>query len=145
MAVDESRRGARAVDTASRRSDETQTPPSSSDESVQSARPPTAAVLWAHGDPGWEAHEEEAWQNTVLAFTHLLCADAIDADLDLFHGHTATDWARFGPRAIRDSDYVLVAVSPTGDEPGTMRLSPASPLVRSERPTRCVALQGESS
>jgi hypothetical protein len=91
----------------------TQTSPSSSQESVQSARRPTAVVLWAHGDPEWQAHEEEDWQNTVLAFTHLLCAGAIDADLDLFHGHTATDWARFGPRAIQNSDYVLVAVSPT--------------------------------
>lgn len=80
---------------------------------VRSAIPPTAVVLWAHGDPEWGPDDEELWRNTVLAFTHLLRGWGIDVDLDLFHGHTATDWARFGPKAIRASDYVLVAVSPT--------------------------------
>jgi len=80
---------------------------------MSSARPPTAAVLWAHADPEWKDHEEWVWQRTVLSFTHLLRACAIDADLDLFHGHTATDWARFGANAIRHSDYVLVVASRT--------------------------------
>ena len=98
-----------AVERSSSSAD-TRTPLASS-EGVRSARPPTAVVLWAHGDPHWGNNEKEAWKNTVLGFTHLLRACAIDADLDLFHSNAATDWARFGPTAIRDSDYVLVAVS----------------------------------
>lgn len=87
--------------------------PASAGGGVRSAGAPTVVVLWAHGDPEWDADDEEVWQSTVLAFAHLLLDGAIDADLDLFHRHTGTDWARFGPRAIRDSDYALVAVSQT--------------------------------
>ena len=76
-------------------------------------RHPTAAVLWAHSDPDWTGDEESAWRDAVLGFTHVLLDSGIDADIDLFHGHVATDWARFGPAAIRNADYVLIAVSRT--------------------------------
>jgi hypothetical protein len=70
-------------------------------------------VIWAHSDPGWSPDQARRWEETVLGFTHLLRGSGIDADLDLFHGHLPTDWARFGPSAIRNSDFVLVAVSRT--------------------------------
>lgn len=53
------------------------------------------------------------WEGQVYAFATLLREMEIDADLDLFHSSEPTDWARFGQRAIRESDYVLVAVSQT--------------------------------
>jgi len=101
----------RAVPTPSPACADDPVSPASSEESVRSATAPTAVVLWAHGSADWRAAEEEAWKKTVLAFTELLRAGGIEADLDLFHGHSPTDWSRFGPKAIRTSDYVLVAVS----------------------------------
>ncbi len=73
---------------------------------------PTAVVIWAHDDPDWSADEKEAWEKTIVAFVQLLNVAGIDTDLDLYHGDEPTDWARFGPQAIRNSDYVVVAVSP---------------------------------
>jgi hypothetical protein len=78
-----------------------------------SSNSPSAVVVWAHGDSEWDSTQKKAWEETVVSFTHLLRGSGIDADLDLFHGHLATDWARFGPAAIRNSDFVLVAVSNT--------------------------------
>jgi hypothetical protein len=82
-------------------------------EASSEDEPITVAVLWAHGDPAWTKDEEKAWEKTVVGFTHLLYANGIEADLDLFHGHLPVDWSRFGPSVISDSDFVLVAVSPT--------------------------------
>jgi hypothetical protein len=81
-------------------------------ESPEGPNRPTAAVLWAHSDPDWQAEQRERWKESVLRLTRLLLDNGIDADVDLFHGHEPTDWARFGPRAIEASDWVLVAVSP---------------------------------
>jgi hypothetical protein len=81
-------------------------------ENTDGPNPPTAVVLWAHSDPDWEAEQREHWKQSVLLLTKLLRDNGIDADVDLFHGHEPTDWARFGPRAIEASDWVLVAVSP---------------------------------
>jgi hypothetical protein len=74
---------------------------------------PSAVVIWAHDDPEWSPSEKQTWQDTIVSFTHLLRGSKVDADLDLFHGHLATDWARFGPAAIRDSEFAIVAVSRT--------------------------------
>jgi hypothetical protein len=81
-------------------------------ESPDGPNRPTAAVLWAHSDPDWQAEQRERWKESVLRLTRLLLDNGIDADVDLFHGHEPTDWARFGPRAIEASDWVLVAISP---------------------------------
>lgn len=88
--------------------DEAETPAEGTDE----PNLPTAAVLWAHSDPDWQAEQREHWKESILRLTRLLRDNGIDADLDLFHGHEPTDWARFGPRAIEASDWVLVVVSP---------------------------------
>jgi hypothetical protein len=82
-------------------------------DGATSSRPPTAVVLWAHSDPAWDADQKTEWRDSVLSFTHLLREYGIDAELDLFQGHKPIDWARFGPRAIEESDFVLVAVSET--------------------------------
>ena len=72
---------------------------------------PTAVILWAHGDPAWTPDQAHQWSGTVLAFASLLRRLGIDADLDLFHSSDPTDWSRFGPKAVRESDFVLVAVT----------------------------------
>lgn len=85
-------------------------PPPEPEEPEDAA--PTAVVVWAHSDATWTDEETDAWRDTVLRFANLLRENGIDADLDLFYSNRAVDWARFGPRAIRNKDYVLVAVSP---------------------------------
>jgi hypothetical protein len=76
-------------------------------------RGPTVAVLWAHDNPLWSGEQRQAWQATVLELVTVLRKCGVDADVDLFHGSEPTDWARFGPAAIRTRDYVVVAVSAT--------------------------------
>jgi hypothetical protein len=69
-------------------------------------RPITAFISWAHGD--------EAWAEVIAAFVFKLREYAIDAEVDLFHVDSQdVNWSTFGPRAIEDSDFVLLAVSPT--------------------------------
>jgi hypothetical protein len=68
------------------------------------ARRPTAIVSWAHGN--------DAWQDTVLEFaTKLRVAGGVDVDLDLWHLTDHQDWTTFGPTAIRESDFVIVAIN----------------------------------
>lgn len=66
-------------------------------------QPRTAFVSWAHGD--------EAWMQTIAKFAMELRRLGIDADVDLFHLDTAVDWSTYGPQAIRERDYVIVAAS----------------------------------
>ena len=48
----------------------------------------------------------------MVEFTGALRANGIDADLDLFHADEADiDWTRFGPRAVFESQFVVVAIS----------------------------------
>jgi len=71
----------------------------------ETAKRPTAIISWAHAD--------EHWQDTVLEFaTKLRLVGGVDADLDLWHLTDHQNWTTFGPTAIRDSDFVLVAISP---------------------------------
>jgi SEFIR domain len=52
------------------------------------------------------------WRQTVLDFaTALRRIGGIDADLDLWHTADHTNWSTFGVSGIRDSDFVLIAVS----------------------------------
>jgi len=61
-------------------------------------------VIWSHG--------ADAWAETILVFTSILRGLGIDADVDLYHAHDADiDWTTYGPQAIEDSEYVLLAVS----------------------------------
>ena len=72
----------------------------SSDESKR----PTAVVSWAH--------DTDAWQETVLEFaTALRVVGGVDVDLDLWHLTDHENWTTFGPTAIRDSEFILIAIS----------------------------------
>jgi SEFIR domain len=63
-----------------------------------------AVVSWAHGD--------ESWATTILALASKLRELGIDVDVDLFHLHDPdVNWTTYGPKAIEDNDFVLVAVS----------------------------------
>lgn len=65
---------------------------------------PAAMICWAHGD--------ETWQGTVARFAFKLRELGVDADVDLFHLHDPNvDWTTYGPKAIEDREWVLVAVS----------------------------------
>jgi hypothetical protein len=73
---------------------------------------PTAVVSWAHSNTDWGRGQTAEWERTVKAFTNLLRAGGIDADLDLFHlSDTSIDWTRWGPNKVRTSDFVIVAIS----------------------------------
>lgn len=72
---------------------------------------PTAIVLWARTDPLWTDAERDDWRDAVLTLTHLLRANGVDADVDLFHEHEATDWSRFGPKRIKASRWIVIAAS----------------------------------
>lgn len=66
---------------------------------------PSAFISYAHGDTRWDA--------TVLDFaTALRRVGGIDADIDQWHLIEGQDWSTYGPAAIDDSDFTLLAVSP---------------------------------
>jgi hypothetical protein len=76
-----------------------------------SSDPPNPAtfISWAHGD--------EIWTKTVATFAMELRRHGVKADVDLFHlDEQRIDWTTYGPRAIEDSEFVLIAVSPTYKE-----------------------------
>ena len=78
----------------------------------ESPKPPTAFVAWAHSDTGWTPTQREDWAETVAQFAGALTIHGIDTDVDLYHlTEPGTDWTRYGPQAIRDADFILVAVS----------------------------------
>jgi hypothetical protein len=65
---------------------------------------PTAFVTWAHGDT--------LWQKTIADFTVRLRQLGIPADVDLFELHNPNvNWATYGPGAIQDNEFVILAVS----------------------------------
>jgi len=70
----------------------------------QLAAAPTAFVTYAHGDQDWNA--------TVLDFaTALRVVGGIDADLDRWHEIGGQNWNVYGPKAIDQSDVILIAIS----------------------------------
>ena len=83
------------------------TPTPETPSSEQTSEPVSAVkavVSWAHGGGDWQA--------TVAVFAYTLCELGIDADLDLFHLHDpAVVWTTYGPRAIDESEFVLIPVS----------------------------------
>lgn len=75
-------------------------------------RAATAFVSYAQSDPRWSRVDTERWRATVHRFAVLLCEMGVDTDLDQFHTHEASvNWDRFGPSAIRERDFTLLAVS----------------------------------
>lgn len=73
---------------------------------------PTALISWAHRNTDWDENQAATWKQSVLAFTVLMRDNGVAADLDLWHTHkTTTDWTRWGPQKVQDSDFVIVAMS----------------------------------
>jgi len=73
--------------------------------------PVTAFLSWAHQpNPGLDA---AAWRDQVLEFVAALRnPGGIVADLDLHHASDPNvDSSRYGPRRVRECDFVLVAVN----------------------------------
>jgi hypothetical protein len=76
-------------------------------------RNPTALLSWAHSSPGWNEDRAREWEDEVVRFARELRTRGIDVDLDLHHAaERGADWTRFGPRAVMDKDWVIVALSP---------------------------------
>jgi hypothetical protein len=78
--------------------------PEPEDASSKGGSAPTAFVTWAHGN--------ETWQKTIADFTVRLRQLGIAADVDLFELHNPNvNWATYGPGAIQDNEFVILAVS----------------------------------
>ena len=73
---------------------------------------PTAFVSWAHSSGEWDVSQVKQWERTIALLADSLNRFGIMTDVDLYHQHeTGGDWNRYGFSAIRESDFVLVAVS----------------------------------
>lgn len=84
----------------------------SSAEPGDAAVAPTALISWAHRNTGWTDDETAQWQRNVESFAALLRTHGVETDLDLWHAHESTiDWTRWGQNKVRDSDFVIVAIS----------------------------------
>lgn len=85
---------------------------SGNDRHVQPIPSPTALITWSHSEAGWGPEQQEARRDQVARLATALRSMGIDIDLDLYHYDEGPDWSRWGPIAVRDSDYVLVVVTP---------------------------------
>lgn len=72
--------------------------------------PPRVAISYAHRDPNWDPQDSQVWRNAIETTAALLEANGFDVRLDGW-ANRPTDWGRFGARAIKDADFVLVMVS----------------------------------
>ena len=76
------------------------------------AKPLKVLVSWAHRGEKWTSRQEKDWERLVMEFTTELRGMGVNADIDLFHTHEdSADWTRFGQNAVREADYVLVAIT----------------------------------
>lgn len=74
--------------------------------------PPTALVSWAHKNTDWSREQEKEWETAVRSLVERLRANGIDAHIDLYYqSDPSIDWTRWGQEMVRDSDFVIVAVS----------------------------------
>jgi hypothetical protein len=65
---------------------------------------PSVFVSWAHGS--------ETWQRTIADFAVRLRRLGIAADVDLFELHNPeVNWATYGPGAIQENEFVILAVN----------------------------------
>ncbi len=73
---------------------------------------PTALIAWAHRGPGWTDQQADDWRAEVSAFVSALRGFGIDAQVDLHDLSTrGVDWTRYGPKAIMEKEWVMVALS----------------------------------
>jgi hypothetical protein len=94
---------------------------------ANNVRNPTALLSWAHRSPNWDDERAKAWEEEVVQFVRELRTRGIDVDLDLHHSaERGVDWTRFGPRAVMDKDWVIVALSPGWRERWEARNDPAT-------------------
>ena len=74
---------------------------------------PTALIAWAQRDPQWTDEQADSWRDELAAFATALRRFGVDAEIDLHNlSRRGMDWTRFGPKAIVDKDWVVVALSP---------------------------------
>jgi hypothetical protein len=80
---------------------------------VQVAGAPSKVfVSWAHTAANWSDAQTASWAREVIEFTGKLRGFGLDAELDLFHTHeTETDWTRFGPQQVEQSEFVILVMS----------------------------------
>jgi hypothetical protein len=77
-------------------------------------RPPKAFISYAQTSEGWSEDVKERWMADVLQLAMVLSGMGIDVDVDQFYfEQPGIDWNRFGTLAVEDSDFVLIAVSPS--------------------------------
>lgn len=84
---------------------------SGNDHRVQPIPSPTALITWSHTEAGWALEQQDARRDQVARLAAALRGMGIDVELDLYHYDDGPDWSRWGPRAVRDSDYVLVVAT----------------------------------
>ncbi|SEM03546.1 hypothetical protein [Rhodococcus maanshanensis] len=79
---------------------------------MTSPTPPAALVSWAHKNTAWAPEQEQSWENAVRSLVECLRAKGVDAHVDLYYqSDSSIDWTRWGQKMVRDSDFVIVAVS----------------------------------
>ena len=91
--------------------DRSKSPVAESPDKQSSVGPPpkTAFVTWAHGD--------DEWEQAIAKFTFELRKLGVEADVDLFHmADREVNWATYGPNAVRNNEFVLIAASPAYKE-----------------------------
>jgi len=82
------------------------------DHAMAAARHPTAFVTWAHSGDGWTDDNARAWADEIRTFCIVLRGLGIDVEADVFHfDEPGINWDHFGPRAIADRDFTIVAAS----------------------------------
>lgn len=92
---------------------------SSREPAVELYEPPVpkAFISWAHKHASMSTEAAQEWERQVAEFATTLRQVGIDADVDLYHlDDVDVDWTRYGPNAIRDREFVLLAASPAWRE-----------------------------
>jgi hypothetical protein len=68
-------------------------------------------VSWAHHRRGWTPDQQAGWRRTVIEFARLL-DQHVDVEADFFRSSEAgVDWTRYGTRAVKDADVVVIVGS----------------------------------
>lgn len=70
---------------------------------------PTAVISYSHRDPDWSVAQQQLWEGKALALAALLRSQGVDVTIDQYQ--LRADWARYGPRAIRESDFTIALMS----------------------------------
>lgn len=78
---------------------------------------PSAFISWAHKHSSMTPADAQEWERQVAEFATDLRQIGIDVDVDLYHlDDPEVDWTRFGPDAVRNQEFILIAASPAWRE-----------------------------